>query len=95
MFTYRAVEDWSGLPSYGWTIERFVLREPPVRMPFRGNRSEAEAEAARLTQLARQMAANGGFPRVPVPVSESPRPRRSAALPGQAGEIERFTNSEP
>ncbi len=78
MFTYRAVEDWSGLPAEGWTIERFVLREPPVRMPFRGDRRAAEAEAARLNQITRQARVNGDFPRMPVPVSSVVRVRRSA-----------------
>jgi hypothetical protein len=84
MFKYRAVEDWSGLPSHGWTIERFVHKEPPVRMPFRGNRSEAEAEATRLNALARQAKGGSGFPRVPVPVSFQIRAPRGAPVSGQA-----------
>jgi len=79
MFTYRAVEDWSGLPSEGWTIERFMLREPAIRMPFRGTKSTAEAEATRLTELANQLRGNGVFPRVPVPISS---PVRARSFPG-------------
>ena len=78
MFTYRAIEDWSSLPSHGWTIERFVYKEPPVRMPFRGSKSEAVAEAARLNALARQARGSSGFPRVPVPISSPIRAPRAA-----------------
>lgn len=81
MYTYRAVEDSSGLRSDAWTIERFVLKEPPVRMPFRGTRHAAEAEAARLSELARQVRDSGAFPRVPVPVSSFVRAPRPKAVP--------------
>jgi hypothetical protein len=71
MFIYRAVENSIGFRENSWTVERFVLRERPVQLPFRGTKEEAETEAARLNKLARE----GRRDATGSPVLASPRSR--------------------
>ncbi len=51
-YVYRPIEDWSGCPKASWTVQRLARGHAPVRLPFRGTREEAEAEAAKLNALA-------------------------------------------
>jgi hypothetical protein len=52
---YRAIANAAGFREDNWTIERSVpnKRSEPVLLRFRGTRAEAEAEAARLSGLAK------------------------------------------
>ena len=53
MVIYRAVRIPGFVEKRGWTIERVIPGERPVRLPFFGSKRQVEAEMVRLYELAR------------------------------------------
>jgi hypothetical protein len=53
MAIFQVVDRWQGDRDAAYAIERVSPGEKPIRLPFRGTKDEAQAEADRLNAFAR------------------------------------------